>query len=785
LPAVNAPLNEGVWDLKLIAWFGEVDKDDVGLVGGKGANLGELTRAGIPVPSGFVVTSDVYFHFLDVCGLREPITAALANIDVNQGSELQRVSNEIKEMILRAKMPSDTATSIARAYRQMKELPVAVRSSATAEDLAEASFAGQQSTYLNIQGEDNVIRAVQECWASLFEARAIFYRVEAGFDHLKVGIAVVVQYMVQSERSGVMFTIDPKRNSPDIVIDAIYGLGEAIVSGAVTPDHFVVARAGLEITKEEVKAQRRQLIRHERPRPGEETNLWVDVPENEQRLPKLSAQQVKDLAAIGVSVEEHYGHPQDIEWAYEGGKFYIVQSRPVTTTISTMAEEEDDGAPEPAPTILEGAAASPGVAFGPAKVVRGPEDIDLVEVGDILVAGMTTPDFVPAMKRASAIVTDEGGRLCHAAIVSRELGVPCVVGTESATSTLATGREVTVDGSRGVVYEGKAVTRLAWAEEWKRRRAEATNIATRTKVYLNLAEPSLADTMARENVDGVGLLRAEFIVADYIKEHPRLCIDEGRPEDFTTKLASGLREFAKAFHPRPVVYRATDFKTNEYRNLKGGDKYEFEEENPMIGYRGASRYIHDPEVFRLEIEAIKRVRAEFPNLWVMIPFVRTPDELAQVKGLMESYGLKRSDDFKLWMMAEVPSNVFVLDRFIDVGIDGVSIGSNDLTQLTLGVDRDSSHFAEAYDERNEAVMKALEILVTGAVRRGIAVSICGQAPSDYPEVTRKLVEWGVTSVSINRDVIGKTRQIIARVEAELDTASAAAGKPAGALSSAP
>lgn len=755
--------------MKLIAWFGEVDKDDVGLVGGKGANLGELTRAGIPVPSGFVVTSDAYFRFLEECDLDDKIKAVLAGLDVNDGSALQAASQQIKQMILDAQMPADTATAIARAYRQMKALPVAVRSSATAEDLAEASFAGQQSTFLNIQGEKEVIHAVQECWASLFEARAIFYRKEAGFDDIRVGIAVVVQYMVQSERSGVMFTLDTKTNSTQvIVIDAIYGLGEAIVSGAVTPDHYAVKKDSLEIIKQEVKAQRRQLIKRERAWLGEENNVWVDVEEDKQRQPKLTEQQVKDLAAIGKQVEEHYGKPQDIEWAFEGGKFYIVQSRPVTTVAATSGEEEDDGKPEPQPVILEGAPASPGVACGPARIVRGPEDIDLVQEGDILVASMTTPDFVPAMKRAAGIVTDEGGRLCHAAIVSRELGVPCVVGSERATTELATGREVTVDGSRGVVYEGRAEVRLAWAEEWKRKRAAMANIQTRTKVYLNLAEPSLADVMAKENVDGVGLLRAEFIVADYIKEHPRLCIDEGRPEDFTTKLAAGLRAFAQAFDPRPVVYRTTDFKTNEYRNLKGGDKYEFEEENPMIGYRGAARYIHDQEVFRLEVEAIKRVRAEFPNLWVMIPFVRTPEELSQVKALMESFGLKRSDDFKLWMMAEVPSNVFLLDKFIDVGIDGISIGSNDLTQLTLGVDRDSSALAKNYDERNEAVMKALEILVTGARRRGITVSICGQAPSDYPEITRKLVAWGATSVSINRDVIGKTRQLIAKVEAELD-----------------
>jgi pyruvate,water dikinase len=755
--------------VKFVAWFGEVNKADVALVGGKGANLGELTRAGIPVPSGYVVTSEVYFAFLERAELRPKIEQLLSGIDVQDSANLQRISDEIKALITGAEMPPATATEIARAYRQMKGLPVAVRSSATAEDLAEASFAGQQSTFLNIAGEENVIRAVQECWASLFEARAIYYRAEAGFGQLEVGIAVVVQYMVQSERSGVMFTIDPKQNSATkIVIDAIYGLGEAIVSGAVTPDHYVVNKADLEILKEEIKAQRRQIIRRERPKPGEDMNLWVDVAEEDQRKPKLTHLQVRDLSAIGKKVEAHYGKPQDIEWAYEGGKFYIVQSRPVTATVATTAEEEDDREPEPAPVLVEGSPASPGVAFGKVIVLRGGEDIGLVEEGDILVASMTTPDFVPAMKRAAGIVTDEGGRLCHAAIVSRELGVPCVVGAETATKTLTTGQEITVDGSRGVVYDGRAEVRLAWAEEWRRRRALASNIKTRTKVYLNLAEPSLADVMSKENVDGVGLLRAEFIVADYIKEHPRLCIDEGRPEDFTTKLAAGVRAFAQAFHPRPVVYRTTDFKTNEYRNLKGGDKYEFEEENPMIGYRGASRYIHDQDVFRLEVEAIKRVRAEFPNLWVMIPFVRTPEELAQVKGLMESFGLKRSDDFKLWMMAEIPSNVFLLDRFIDVGIDGISIGSNDLTQLTLGVDRDSRALAGKYDERNEAVMKALEILVTGARRRGITVSICGQAPSDYPEITRKLVEWGATSVSINRDVIGKVRENIAKVEAELD-----------------
>jgi pyruvate,water dikinase len=379
---------------------------------------------------------------------------------------------------------------------------------------------------------------------------------------------------------------------------------------------------------------------------------------------------------------------------------------------------------------------------------------------------MTTPDFVPAMKRAAAIVTDRGGRTAHAAIVSRELGIPCIVGAGSATTTLRHDQVVTVDGSQGKVYEGRAEARLAWAEKEKERWAAASTVKTRTRVYVNLAEPDLADVVASRNVDGVGLLRAEFIVAA-IGEHPRLAIDEGRSEQYIEKLAEGLRKFARAFDPRPVVYRTTDFKTNEYRNLRGGEKYEEFEENPMIGYRGASRYIRDIDVFRLEIEAIKRVRKQHPNLWVMIPFVRTPLELAGVKQVMEQEGLARSQDFKLWMMAEVPSNALILDRFIDVGIDGISIGSNDLTQLVLGIDRDNARFAKEFDERNEAVMWALERLIKTASARGVTSSICGQAPSDYPELAQKLVEWGITSISVNPDVIDKTREIIGEAEARL------------------
>jgi pyruvate,water dikinase len=759
--------------MKRVVWFQEVDKDDVGLAGGKGANLGELTKAGIPVPPGFIVTSHSYFHFLKESALGPKLQALLSGLDPNDSAKLQAISEEIKALITSAEMPGDVAAEVRRAYREMGEGPVAVRSSGTAEDLAEASFAGQQSTFLNVVGEENVVAALQACWASLFEARAIFYRANAGFDHLKVGIAVPVQRMVQSRRSGVMFTLEPvSGDKTKIVIEAIYGLGEAIVSGALTPDLYVLDKASLGILTKTVKRQEKQFIRNlESAAFGEDNNAWTDVPKDDVRLQKLSDDEIVAMAEIGKRVEEHYGGPQDIEWAEENGELYIVQARPVTFTQE--ASQETPGlVAERAPILLEGSPASPGVAAGEVKIVLSPSEIDKVVEGDILVAEMTTPDYVPAMKRAAAIVTDKGGRTAHAAIVSRELGIPCVVGTENATEILTTGQLITVDGARGRVYEGRAEVRLAWAEEEKKHRAVASHIKTKTKVYVNLAEPELADRVAKLNVDGVGLLRAEFIVAQ-IGEHPRMVMEEGRSEEFIQKLAAGLRSFAAAFQPRPVVYRTTDFKTNEYRNLKGGEKYEPVEENPMIGFRGASRYVRDEESFKMEIEAIKRVRQEYPNLWVMIPFVRTPEELAEVKAVLEREGLQRSADFKLWMMAEVPSNVFLLERFIEVGIDGISIGSNDLTQLILGIDRDNAKFEAEFDERNEAVMIALERLVRTARERGVTCSICGQAPSDYPELTQKLVAWGITSISVNPDVIDKTREIIARAEGVLEAEAAA------------
>jgi len=745
---------------KAIVWFKEVTKKDIPLVGGKGANLGEMTNARIPVPPGFIVTANAYYDFLQRSKIADKIGKLLEPLDVNDSKQLQQVANKVKDIILNATMPPELAKEIQEAYIKMGRGLVAVRSSATAEDLPTASFAGQQTTFLNVQGEEEVVAAVQECWASLFRPRAIFYREQQGFDHLKVGIAVPVQRMVQSEVSGVMFTLEPVSNDTSkIAIEAGYGLGEAIVSGSVTPDTYIVDKDELRIASKQIGKQKWQIIRNTAG-DDQQPNIKVSLPPALQTQQKLADDDIIALAKLGKHIEDLYQFPQDIEWAKEDKKIFIVQTRPVTTIKEGAAV---GAAPEiTAPVLLTGAPASPGIASGPVRIVPEASHIDKVKTGDILVTEMTTPDFVPAMKRAAAIVTDRGGRTAHAAIVSRELGIPCIVGTEEATSTLKDGQVITVDGSTGKVYEGKVAEEKAALSAVIPKK----KIKTKTRVYVNLAEPEAADKVAARDVDGVGLLRAEFIIAG-IGEHPNYMISQNRGQEFVDKLAQGLTIFAKAFNPRPVVYRTNDFKTNEYRALKGGEDYEAVEENPMLGYRGASRYITDIEVFKLELEAIKKVRQKYPNLWVMIPFVRTVDELARTVKIMESEGLKRAKDFKLWMMAEVPSNFILLEKFLEVGIDGISIGSNDLTQLILGIDRDSEKLADTFDERNEAVMIALERLIKVSKSMGVTSSICGQAPSVYPELTEKLVEWGITSVSVSPDMIDQTREIIAKVEEKL------------------
>jgi len=753
-----------------IAWFTEVGRDDVSLVGGKGANLGELTQANIPVPPGFVVTTRAYRQFIEDSGLDHILRRLLADLDVNDDGQLHTKAAAVQHAIEQAEMPATMQQEITAAYTQLGEGPVAVRSSATAEDLAEASFAGQQATFLNIEGGVNVVEAVQRCWASLFEARAIFYREQAGWGHLDVDLAVPVQRMVQSESSGVMFTVDPITNNANtVVIEAAFGLGEAVVGGLVSPDHFEVDKAAEQIVERQIFTQDRRLVRSPdgAADPEHGPNIWQPLSESAGSVPKLSDEQVVELSRIGKRIESHYGSPQDIEWGWADRQFYPLQTRPITTVAPSAKTNGDHPAPIPDDEpILGGSPASPGIASGRIRVVLDARETSSIGEGDVLVAEMTTPDFVPAMKRAAAIITERGGRTCHAAIISRELGVPCVVGAAGA-AQLGDGREVTVDGANGLIYDGVQTELLNW---WHDREEDLyAPIATTTKLYVNLAEPEIADRVAERDVDGVGLLRAEFIIAR-LGEHPRNFIDTGRQDEYVWRLSEGMRKIASAFDPRPVIYRATDFKTNEYANLTGGDLYEPDEENPMIGYRGAARYIREPDLFELELRALELVRADHPNLHLMIPFVRTPAEMAQVVKQVDEYGLERQADkpggFQLWMMVEVPSNVLLLDEFIDCGIDGVSIGSNDLTQLTLGMDRDSERFAETFDERNPAVLKSIEYVITTAKRRGITVSVCGQGPSEHPDLAQRLVDWGITSISVTPDVIERTRRLVANAEAQ-------------------
>ncbi|HJN91492.1 MAG TPA: phosphoenolpyruvate synthase [Dehalococcoidia bacterium] len=743
----------------------EIDASSLPVVGGKGANLGELLRAGFQVPAAFVVGVEGYRRFIQQGDTAAQIEASIAGLDPEDSAATRAAALRAQQVILSTPIPASVETAIRVAYRELGGGLVAVRSSATAEDLPDASFAGQQSTFLNMEGEDEVVDAVHRCWASLFEARAIYYRAQGSWKHEDLALAVVVQQMIQADTAGVMFTVDPTTNDPTcIVIEAVLGLGEAAVSGAVTPDHYVVNKQTGEIREQQIGTQTEELIRTAAANGRTETR-WEPVAESRRSFPKLTPALARELGDLGRRIEAHYGGPQDIEWARAGNAFYLLQARPVTTA-NTGFDKIGQPPPLSHPPILTGAAASPGVASGRVRIIHDDEGLPEVAPGDILVAGMTTPDFVPAMRRAAAIVTDHGGRTCHAAIVSRELGVPCVVGTGEATALLAPGALITVDGCEGRVCRGEEPELLDWWDQQRRQLTTDEAPPTETRIYVNLANPEVAPRVAAQAIDGVGLLRAEFIIAQ-MGSHPRLFLEEGRPQEFVELLRAGVEEIARAFVPRPVVYRASDFKTNEYRRLRGGDQFEPTEANPMLGYRGAIRYIREPELFALEMEAIKQVVEHCGNVNLMIPFVRTPSELRQVVRMVEAAGLKRGPHFKLWMMVEVPSNVLILDAFIDEGIDGVSIGSNDLTQLVLGIDRDSETLADSFDERNAAVLEAIGRTIEVARRRDVTVSICGQGPSEHPEFAEWLVARGITSVSVTPDVVDATRRAVAAAEVRL------------------
>ena len=789
-----------------VIWFKDLRKEDVPIAGGKGANLGEMTSAGFPVPPGFVITAQTYKNFIESADIKEDIDDLLKNLNVNDTEQLNAASRAIETMIRSAKISEQVSNEIIEAYNKLSEGSiviagseaevgefVAVRSSATAEDLPGASFAGQQKTLLNVKGKTELINAVKECWASLFEPRAIFYRKEKGFDSDKVLISVIVQKMVDSDKSGVMFTVDPVTNDRNkISIDAAWGLGEAVVSGQVTPDHYSVDKNSLVVLSKSVSEKTFMYTR------DIETGKTKKVTLSEETARKqvLTDDEIKKLAEFGKKIEEHYNFPQDIEWAIEDSEIFIVQSRPITTLKETKEIPEDvedvigndnartlespsvsEKVSEESPKIekepiVKGLEASPGVGIGKVKLVKDASEISKVEKGDVLVTQMTSPDFVPAMERAVAIVTDEGGITSHAAIVSRELGVPCIVGTENATSVLSEGQVVTVDANKGVVYDGAIESLTQKETKPQEGSAIATGpIITATKIYVNLGIPSRAAEIAKLPVDGVGLMREEFIFASLIGEHPLAMIERGEEQKFIDILADGIETVAKAFSPRQVVLRLSDFKTNEYRTLKGGEKFEQEEANPMLGWRGCSRYTskkYEP-AFRLELRAVKKVRDNgYKNIVVMLPFVRTLEDVKKVTQLMKEEGLERGPDLKLWMMAEVPSNILLADEFAKL-VDGFSIGSNDLTQLIMGADRDSEILAKLgyFDEGNPAVKRAISQLIKVAHENGCTVSICGQRPSNDPDFARFLVEHGIDSISVNADVAIKTRRIVAAEERKL------------------
>ena len=665
-----------------------------------------MTHAGVPVPGGFVVGASTYAAFVDETGLRDQLAALLDGLDVDDTAELEQRSVKAQELVRGEDMPKRIRKEIADAYEQVCEgetgASVAVRSSATAEDTESASFAGMNETFLNIKGGDSVVDAVRRCWASLFGARTVFYRAKRGFSQTDIDIAVVVQRQIQSTRSGVMFTINPASGDRDeLVIEGSFGLGEAVVSGSVSPDRYVVDKRTLHIKERDIKSK--ELVIESKPRGGTVTREL----EGEERMrPTLTDDEVRELAELGRRIEEHYGAAQDTEWAFDpDGTAWMLQSRPVT---SAGGDGRVDGKVKLGAELIKGLGAAPGLASGPVRVIAELSDATRLNDGDVLVTHMTAPDWVPLMRKASAIVTDSGGMTCHAAIVSRELGIPCLVGTGEATSRLRDGELVTVDATHSVVREGAAPA-PAPASATAVAVAAATPV-TGTKLLVNLSEPSQVDRAAALDTEGVGLLRAELMVIEALGgSHPRLLLEQGREGEFVDRMADGLTTFASAFDPRPITYRTIDFRTNEFRGLEGGDRFEPEEANPMIGYRGAHRYVEEPDVFALELQAVRRVwDAGHSNFHVMLPFVRTADELRACRELIAQSGLLDRPGFELWVMAEVPSVLFNLEAYAALGVAGISIGSNDLTQLVLGADRDSEVLADVFDERSPAVTAYLQ-----------------------------------------------------------------------------
>src|SRR3989344_7981583 len=837
-----------------ILWFRQISKKDIPTVGGKGANLGEMTRAGFPVPSGFCISTDAYFTFLEETGLKKKIFALIKEINVENTQQLEEATANVRKIIKGKEIPLEMQTQILKAYSKMNETKigwlestektyVAVRSSATAEDLPQASFAGQQETFLNVIGDRKLLDAVKACWASLFTARATYYRKKQGFPTEKVGISVVIQRMVNSDAAGVMFTSTPTGDESKIVIEAAYGLGEVVVSGSVTPDTYTVDKAKFKLIEKKIAKQEWMIIR----KAG--GNQKLDVASAKKEAQKLSDDNIIALARIGKQIENHYKSPQDIEWALEGKELFIVQTRAITT-LGLREKVQSKTIKGDQKAVASGLAASPGIITGVVRIIPSVEQITKAKQGEIIATTMTTPDWVPIMRKSSAIITDEGGSTCHAAIVSRELGIPCVVGTEKATKILEDNDLITVDGFDGFIYEGKVELEAPknleeqmpiiekneiepfekaikkelketakqhgqkerpaafekekkifeieeeeekeTAQEFREKiieeeRKEAEEIVkdfgkeeaeempaekleeeeekivellekVSVKVNVNVALPEAAASAAKTNADGVGLLRAEHMITAAGK-HPAEYLREGKQEELTAAVKEGVKKVASLFRGKPVWYRTFDARTDEFRHLEGGDK-EPEEDNPMIGWHGIRRDLDEPELLKAQFFAIKQLLMEgVDNLGIMLPFVQNVDEVKQAKKIAEECGLSPRNDVKFGVMVETPAACWIIDDLIEEGIDFVSFGTNDLTQLTLGLDRNNGKVQKWFSELHPAILKSVNHVIQACKQAHVHTGICGQAGSN-PEMVRHLVHFGIDSVSANIDAVEKIRKVV-------------------------
>ena len=743
--------------------FEDLNKSDIGIAGGKGANLGELTQAGIPVPPGFVVTAETYQKFMEDAGINDKVLDILDKIDINDTKALQAAAEEIKSIIVETPIPDDMILYIKEAYNQLcqrvdeDDTDVAIRSSATAEDLPEASFAGQQDTFLHVSGDEEVIEYIRKCWASLFEARAIFYREENDFEHSKVLIAVVVQKMAIADKAGVMFTVNPSTGEEIALIEGSWGLGEAVVSGDVTPDNYQVDKTNNEIINVTISDKKVMYTNDE-----SGTSIKVEVPEELRNKRVLSDEELIELTEMGKRVQAHYGEPMDTEWAFERDHLFLLQARPITTLDDDAPAADDEDSVE-GNVLVRGLGASPGIATGDVKIVLDIDELDKIEDGDVMVTTMTTPDMVPAMRRASGIVTDEGGVTCHASIISRELGIPCVVGTGNATNTLKENTGVTLDGKKGLVFEG--ITEVKEEPVQVANTAEAAPIITVTEVKANVSMPEAAERAAATGADGVGLLRTEHLMLT-AGVHPGKFISDGRENELIDTIADNVQIVADAFYPKPVWYRTLDAPTDEFITLEGGEN-EPEEHNPMLGWRGIRRELDQPEILKCEFKAIKKLHEKgYTNIGIMIPLSQNPAELAKAKDLCREVGFEPHKDVDFGMMVEIPAAAIIIDEYLKIGVDFVSLGTNDLTQYTLAVDRNNEFVAKHYTEEHPAVMKLIERTIKKCAEAGVTCSICGQAGS-VPHIVEKLVKFGITSVSSNADAVAEVRKTVARAEQKI------------------